>query len=194
MTNDTAEKKPKVDAILAAWRALYPDEEKNRRGDAGARAQLRRASTPDEVELEPAFHEFLSRMKACDSDFAAHRFRRLALIAGLLAGRKTDRSSGKRLMRVLGKQQDTSDYVLKPLRFQALIGALDRRDEAEIMTMLRRALLMARDEEVNLHAFVEDILYWGENARRRWTYDYFGHPFESSSTETTAISTEETAA
>ncbi len=194
MTIPAIERNPKVEAIIKAWRALYPDEEKNRRGDAGARARLRRAASPADVELEPAFHDFLRRMNADGSDFEAHRFRRVAMIAGLLAGRKTDRSSGKRLMRMLGKQQDTSDYVLKPLRFQVLIGALDRGDETEIMTTLRRALLMARDEEVNLYAFVEDILYWGEKARRRWTYDYFGHPFESSSSETNAISTEETAA
>lgn len=188
-----------MDAIIAAWQALYPNEERKQRGDAGARAQLRRAATPADVELEPAFHEFLKRMKETGFDFepyryAPHRLRRIALIAGLLAGRKTDRKQGKSVMRVLGKQKEMSDSLLKPLRFQALIGALDRGDETEIMTSLRRALQLARDEDINLKAFVKDLLSWGEEARRRWTYDYFGHPYDSSSSENTSLSTEETAA
>lgn len=195
----TTDEKTPEGIILGAWRTLYPDEATKQRGDAGARAQLRRAASPAEVELEPAFHEFLKRMKLGGFDFEPYRrdrrrLRRLALIAGLLATRKSSHALGRRLMQALGGTSDPSERKLKPLRFQALIAALDRDDEAEIMTTLRRALLMARDEEINLNALVHDLLYWGDDTRRCWTYDYFGQPYDAHPFTPNPISTEETAA
>lgn len=178
----TSDSKPigEVNALIAAWRELYPNEKTGRRGDASARAQLRRAATPGDVELEPAFHDLLRRMKEKGFDFAnlckdGARYRRLALVVGLLAGRRDGSSGRDRLMQVLGGHADAADNTLKPLRFQALIGALDRGDPAEIMTTLRRALMMVKDTTFNVQAFAKDVLSWDEGARRRWTYDYFGH-------------------
>lgn len=180
----TSESKPvsEVDALIAAWRELYAHEETGRRGDAGARARLRRAATPGDVELEPAFHDLLRRMKDKGFTFAWHgrdasRYRRLALVIGLLAGRRDGSSGRQRLMQVLGGRADAAENTLKPLRFQALISALERDDDAEIMTTLRRTLVMAKDSAFNVQAFARDILSWNEGSRRRWTYDYFGYPY-----------------
>ena len=186
-----------VTALIAAWQRLYPDPDKpfERRGNAGARAQLRRAGSPAEVELEPAFHALLRDMKDCGHVFPVHAsYRRLALVAGLLACRPNGRSRGQPLMQVLGGKGEPSEHRLKPLRFQSVISALDREDEAEIMTALRRALLMARDDALDLHAFARDVLHWGEEARRRWTYHYFGYPHHSDQTEPTETPSEESPA
>lgn len=188
-----------VDALIAAWRELYPHEETGRRGDASARAQLRRAATPAAVELEPAFHDLLRRMKQKRFDFARlgknpSRYRRLALVAGLLAGLRNGSSGTKSLMKLLGGNGDPAENTLKPLRFQALIGALDRGDDTEIMTALRRALMMAKDDAINIKAFAGDILFWNEDTHRRWTYDYFGHPYNPDSSAPQENASEEISA
>jgi CRISPR type I-E-associated protein CasB/Cse2 len=182
-------------SLVAAWRLLYPDPETNRPGDTGARAALRRAGSPEFVMLEPAFHALLLRMKTegyVFSGFADWRYRRLALIAGLLAERRDGRSGPRRFMQELGGSAKAEDRALSTLRFQALMAALDRGLDEEAMTSLRRAIKVASDMDFNVEAFAEDLMNWGDATRIKWTFDYFGRPHLAALPQPAATETEET--
>lgn len=186
-------------ALVAAWRLLYPDPEKGRPGDAGARAALRRAGSPDAVMVEPAFHMLLLRMRDTGFDFSGFadwRYRRLALIAALLAERRDGASAPRRFMQALGGAPKAEDRLLSTLRFQALMAALDRGLDDEAMTSLRRAMKVASDIDFNVTAFAEDLMNWGDATRIKWTFDYFGRPHLAATpttpTETANPESEET--
>jgi CRISPR type I-E-associated protein CasB/Cse2 len=187
-------------ALVAAWRLLYPDGETKRPGDAGARAALRRAGSPDAVMLEPAFHLLLLRMKAEGFDFSGFadwRYRRLALTAGLLAERRDGGSGPRRFMQALGGAPKAEDRILSTLRFQSLMAALERGLDEEAMTSLRRAMKAASDVDFHVQAFAEDLMNWGDTTRIKWTFDYFGRPHlataaPSAATDTANPETEET--
>ncbi|HHZ10490.1 MAG TPA: type I-E CRISPR-associated protein Cse2/CasB [Rhizobiales bacterium] len=188
-----------IPPLIAAWRLLYPDPETKRPGDPGARAALRRAGSPDAVMLEPAFHMLLLRMKADGFDFSGFadwRYRRLALIAALLAERRDGASAARRFMQVLGGAPKAEDRPLSTLRFQALMAALDRGVGDEAMTSLRRAMKVASGVDFNVTAFARDLMNWGDATRIAWTFDYFGRPHlaaaRPAATDTANPETEET--
>lgn len=171
------------DALIDAWTALYPDDVTKRRGDAGARAALRRAPSPAAVLLEPAFHALLMRMahggfdcSGIDGDRA--KLERLALVTGVLAQRRDcDNVSSPRFMQALGGVINEGERrPLSALRFQALMAAMDRDDGEAKMTALRRALSMIDRADFNVSAFIDDVMRWNEPVRIRWTFDYFGRP------------------
>jgi len=186
-----------VDALIFAWRQFYPHAESGRPGNAGARAALRRAATPEAVMLEPAFHDLLLAMagEGCDlSGFGERRYRRLARIAALLAQRRSTESGSKRFLQVLGGSSDTDKRVLSTSRFQALMAALERAAdganadvdaEAEALTALRRAMLAAKDLPFNIKGFVRDLWTWNDSTAIRWTFDYFGRSYRAAPSTTT---------
>lgn len=163
--------------VIAAWGELYPDPERKRRGDPGARAAMRRAASPEALLIEEAFHDLLARMRdgGCDfSGWPSKRYLRLALVVGALAERRTDRADGPPLAAVLGGKAKPEERLLKALRFQLLIVALDREADGEALTALRRTLKIAADKEIDLYRLVRDLMNWGERTRIDWTFAYFG--------------------
>lgn len=173
--------KPKMqaEALVAAWRALYPRTEPYQSGDAGARAALRRAASPDAAMMEPAFHSLLLRMKERGFDFrtvGSERYRRIALVACLLAERKDGGSGPERFLQALGGAPKAEERVLSTLRFQSLMAAIDRGFDEDALTSLRRAMKAANDLKFNVTAFAADLLGWSDQTRIRWTFDYFGRP------------------
>lgn len=186
-------------ALVAAWRLLYPDPETKRPGDPGARAALRRAGSPEAVMLEPAFHMLLLHMRDRGFDFGGfndERYRRLALVVGLLAERKNGGAGTRRFLKALGGASKPEDRVLSTPRFQSLMAALDRGLDADAMTSLRRALKAAADLDFDIHEFVRDLMNWGDATRIKWTFDYFGQPQPAAAqpvaTDTENPETEET--
>lgn len=180
-------------ALVAAWRLLYLDPETKRPGDAGARAALRRAGSPEAVMLEPAFHMLLLHMKTDGFDFSGFadwRYRRVALIAALLAERRDGASAPRRFMQVLGGAPKAEDRLLSTLRFQALMAALDRGVDDEAMTSLRRAMKVASGVDFNVTAFADDLMNWGDATRIKWTFDYFGRPHLAAAPQSVATDTE----
>lgn len=182
--------------LVAAWRLLYPDPETSRPGDAGVRAALRRAGSPDAVMLEPAFHMLLLRMRDKGVDFAGfndERYRRLAFIVGLLAERRSGDSNSKlRFLQALGGSPKPEERVLSMLRFQSLMAALDRGLDADAMMSLRRSMKAAADLKFDIHEFVKDLMNWGDATRIKWTFDYFGRPHLAALPQPAATDTEET--
>lgn len=135
-----------------------------------ARAQLRRATTPSEVlsiEATHALHDGLVKV-AAKSPFAGDGGAlRLALIAAVIAG--LDGNARTSLPRRFG-EKDGDNPRLSHLRFQRILRA---GDDWTLATRLRRALpLVGRTADVG--RLGADLLYWGDNTRNRWCFDYFG--------------------
>ncbi|MBW7923021.1 MAG: type I-E CRISPR-associated protein Cse2/CasB [Rubellimicrobium sp.] len=91
-----------------------------------------------------------------------------------------------RLVRVLAEFRDNSaesfahrlggsDPVLSPARFQRLL----RADGDELTTALIRAARMLGPVETrrcNIARLGQDLLYWNDTTRMRWSFDYFHAP------------------
>lgn len=171
----TSPKEPVYSALIAAWRQFYADPESGKPGDAGARAALRRAATPEAVLMEPAFHTLLHRMRASGANVGTStRYLQLALVAGVLAERRHCQSGPSSFMQAVGGSPDADDRKLSALRFQALMTALDRGSGEEKMRALRRAMAMAADLDFNVRTFARDLMNWSDATRIGWTFDYFG--------------------
>jgi CRISPR type I-E-associated protein CasB/Cse2 len=137
-------------------------------------------------------------MKAAGVEFGAgdcssERYLRLALIVGVLAERRGTQSFPSSFMHAVGGSPDAGDRKLSPLRFQSLMTALDKGSGEEKMRTLRRAMTMAADKDFNLQSFARDLLYWSDNARIDWTFDYFGkhHQSVTAKAETQSTDSEE---
>lgn len=181
-------------ALIASWRRLYPDPDNKWPGDSGGRAALRRAATPEDVLMEPAFHAMLHRMKEFGAAFEAdnRHYMQLALIAGVLAERRDAQSGPASFMQAIGGAPDDGGRKLSALRFQALMTALDKGSGEEKMRTLRRAMKMAADQNFNLHGFAQDLIYWSDKTRIFWTFDYFGKRHQPAAADPNTTSTEAT--
>lgn len=142
------------------WRARLAD--RNSGAARGLMARLRRA-TPLEALMEPAVQD-LRRMLGLGT--SAPEVAALVRLVQVLAEL---RDEGEPLPRRLGGDSP----VMSPLRFQRLL----RAEGEEATAALRRAVIMA-DRRCDVQALARDLLAWdhpewGEDARRRWIFDYF---------------------
>ncbi|WP_372023426.1 type I-E CRISPR-associated protein Cse2/CasB (plasmid) [Tistrella mobilis] len=129
----------------------------------GFRARLRRADHPFEALADHrviALHGMLDQRP--DQPLNP---RTLAVLVQLLAMVEADQP--QRIARAFGTGEPAR---LSPLRFQRLIHSADR---TELTLGLRRALPLVGNS-CNVAALAQDILYWGEEVRIRWCFDYFG--------------------
>lgn len=175
--SETSDPDVVVQSIMGWWRSLYPDETTKRRGDAGARAAMRRADGPVQALLLPACHDLfrLLRDKGVSPGRMSDAYlRRIALAAAVICERRNDETGSRPLCEVLGVAPDGGQAALSPLRFQSLMATMDRGDGAEQMTALRRALAQAKDAPFNVQRLVRDILRFSDDTRIRWTFDYYG--------------------
>jgi len=130
-------------------------------------ARLRRA-TAIEALAEPAVHALA---KALDLKRTAHDTQALVRLALVLAWvREHEPGAQQRLAQKLGKKKGQDDKpLMSHLRFQRLM----RAEGHEIVTALRRALPLTQ-YRCNVAALGEDLLYWNDQTRTRWSFDYFG--------------------
>ena len=179
-------------SLIASWRRFYPDPETGWPGDSGGRAALRRATAPEDVLMEPAFHAMLNRMKASGAEFGPgnQQFMQFALIAGVLAERRDTQGGPISFMEAVGGSPDGDERKLSALRFQALMAALERGSGEDKMRTLRRAMKMAADKPFNLQAFARDLIHWSARTRIDWTFDYFGRRHQPAAAEPQFKSTE----
>lgn len=184
-------------AIIKAWRTLYADPERRRRGDPGGRAALRRAASLEAMLVEPAFHDLLAVLRetgaplrpATDAQF----YRRVAIAIGALCERRSDGSGSRPFAAALGGSSKPEERRFKTLRFQALIAALDRGQDADALSALRRALKLLGDEPVDVYRLVRDLLDWRDKTRIEWTFAYFGQTLRKDPAEATTQNIEEQA-
>ena len=183
-----------VNAVIAWWRSLYPDPVYQTRGDAGARASIRRANSSLDVLLQPATHVMFQKVKAKTGDVLSEEMlRRLALAAAALCELRTTERSGTAFARALGANSTDEPARLSPLRFQNLMAAMNRDDDSDKLTALRRAMAMLKDSPINVHGLVRGILFYNDETRMRWTFAYFNtsRATEQDTTDTPTLSASE---
>ncbi|EKD50812.1 MAG: CRISPR-associated protein, CSE2 family [uncultured bacterium] len=145
--------------VLSRW---WKGLDKNR----GPRAELRRAHDLTAVALTSAYQHFYRQMVVAGWVSSASddwQNERLTAIAGLLAHVTSEDA------RTLPHAMSDGDQpAFSELRFRRLLES-QTIDEAFIS--LRRAIPMIGDK-ANIHQLATDVLYWGDNVKKRWAYDY----------------------
>lgn len=170
-------------SILGWWQSLYPNQVTGQRGDAGARAAMRRVGSPAEALLAPACHDLLRALwqqGAQPDRMSNSQLKRIALAATVICECRHDQTGPKALFEVLGAAPDGGRAPLSPLRFQALMATMSRGEGVEQLTALRRAVAHAKDAPFDVQRLVRDILTFSDDTRIRWTFDYYGTRRETS--------------
>lgn len=152
--------------------------------DRGGRARLRRCESSLTAAFEPAFHHLLWRIEEA---LAAQQGRlskadrqALAALAVLVArfpgdGESADDppAAGRKRPSVATRlgtpEEGGKEPRLHPLRFRRV---LDAKGIDELLPVLRRALDVI-DEEVDLVSLGDALLFWNDDTRRAWAYDYY---------------------
>jgi CRISPR system Cascade subunit CasB len=163
--------------IVSWWRRLLPDEE-GRRGDRAAAARLRRAESLFEIMAEGeairlyrVTCETLGRKQLSESEAAG-----IAIVAGVMASvRPKGTADYTPFATMLGRTPDGKlpgsgqRAQFSPLRFAALVRA---EDANERLRHLRRAVALIRGKSFDVGRFAEDMLWWNDERRRRWIFEY----------------------
>lgn len=160
-------------AVTGWWRSLYADPDTGRRGDAGARASLRRAATPLQLMVTPAAHMLFDQLRRKGFQGGLRQDQRIVMAAAVLCETRPSGAAAHSFAFQLGKPAGEEQPRLSPLRFQALIAAMERGDEADMLTVLRRAMAMLKDAPFFNAAFVRDLVAFNDDTAIRWTYDYY---------------------
>ena len=134
-----------------------------------ARAELRRCETVADALAVEATHA----LHAALGGSLKHQADRLALIAISLANIREDDPLSAAARFGHGERP-----ALSPLRFQTLFRT---EDPTDLMRTLRRALAQI-NYRANVAYLARDLLYWGDNVRTRWCFDYYGAPIQENDT------------
>ncbi len=152
------------------WKPLHSDH-----GDRGARARLKRCKSVFDAFLEPETHKLIAKVHG--KGYASET--NLAVLALTLARVKPAEQSARfpNFATVLGRTQggnipERDDRPrLSPMRFSALLKA--GADKDRFAQALRRALAILGDTPFDVRRFVLDILFFNDQSRRDWTFEYY---------------------
>lgn len=185
--------------VLGKWHVSLGDN----RGD---RAALRKCASPVDVVFVPAYHTLYQDIAGIGKAAVEtgkttwtwpgleRRLReRLPVIAGLVALVNTEERRAKEDEPVAGPGEDRADEavtrtnlpkqmgterpsgggaVVSGLRFRRLLKC---QTPEELYPMLRRVIRLLNNR-ADLYSLASDILYWGEEVRKQWAYDYWTVP------------------
>jgi CRISPR system Cascade subunit CasB len=146
-------------ALYGWWTGLEEDK--------GGRAELRRCDDAVQVVMTPVFQRQHRIWQPHFSDQQGYEDR-LAQIVGLLSHVKTSRNDV-----TLARQMATArggEPAVSELRFRRLI----QRERDDLYPAMIRILRLL-DGEANIYDLAQSIYYWGDDRRKRWAYDYYGH-------------------
>lgn len=126
-----------------------------------ALARMRRAATPTEVMQEPEALHLVARLLPRSPE-------RVAMLAGVLAFVRE--SDDRPFARAVGRAtlDDDQSAQLSEGRFRRLLQA----QPDELMETMRRLVRLTKGR-ANVHDLSSAILYWGENVKKRWIFDYY---------------------
>ncbi|WAC73098.1 type I-E CRISPR-associated protein Cse2/CasB [Roseateles sp. SL47] len=161
MSRKLTEDTPVGKALIDWWKHLDDDK--------GGRAQLRRASSVFEALMCPAFQRLQSRLVAISPEMFSkgHQLDRLAMACALMAHVKV--TSELTLPKAMSARPKGAERnPVSELRFKRLLESPD--DEA-LFSGLRRALPLI-EQKVDLLSLASAVLYWGNDVKRAWAYDY----------------------
>ena len=142
------------------WRSMNPEETTQAGPHRAALARMRRAATPVEVMLVPQALRLVSRLPR-DPD-------RVAALAGILAHVRA--SDQQRVARAVGRTalDDDQSALLSEGRFRRLLQTPGN----ELMEPMRRLVRMMKGT-ANVLDLASAVLYWGDDVRKRWIFDYY---------------------
>ncbi|WP_077932121.1 type I-E CRISPR-associated protein Cse2/CasB [Acetobacter persici] len=160
------DEKPKAEIALDWWKAnIQPRDTKSRARALGAR--LRRGSQT-KVLCEPEVHDLAKTLR-----FGPYRSDLIYRLVTVLS--EVRENDGRSLASIIG----AGDRKLSPARFERLM----RADDETAIDYIRRAII-ASGRRCNVRQLAGDILYWNEQTKSRWCFDYFGHSNSTSETNT----------
>jgi CRISPR system Cascade subunit CasB len=145
------------DIVFGWWSTL-----KDRKGD---RAELRRARSPQDLLLTPAFHNLNRRLAS--SDWRSPE--RIALVAGVLAQVDESDPSAAVPEQFALPPSGGSKARLSGLRFRRLLQNQTPGDA--FIPMMRAVRLLNR--RVNVYDLANSLYFWGDHVRRRWAFSYY---------------------
>ena len=139
---------------------------------AGTRAALRRARTPNEISVQ--YEYFNLFRKLTDSklpDFIKKRLSyRLPLVAGILSHIREDEPSRPAAARMGSSDKPGGDRPLvSDLRFRRLLRT---EDDNELFLMMIRMIRMLGDR-VNVKDTAMSVFFWNEQTRKKWASLYY---------------------
>jgi CRISPR system Cascade subunit CasB len=162
-----------AEALYEWWedlREINPTKNRTRlrKPDRAGRAALCRCATIAQITWVPAYQHLYRRLQQKGwSASSSLQDDRLAVVAGLLAHVKED--DGQPLAKAMSARAEGSDQPkVSTLRFMRL---LDSPDLETIFTGLRRVLPLMK-HKANVKALAEDLIYWGDNIKKKWAYAY----------------------
>ena len=125
-----------------------------------ARARLRRAKTLLEIMQEPEALRLIERLPRNPD--------RAAMLAGILAWVRDN--DDQLVARAIGRTSlDEEDAPMSEARFRRLLQA---RDD-ELMEAMRRLVRLAKGK-ANVRDLSFAVLYWGDEVKKRWIFQYYG--------------------
>ena len=164
---------PTVNAVVNWWKLLHADH-----GDRGARARLKRCESVFDALLEPETHRLIASVH--ENGYVSEK--NLAVLALALARVKPAEKIARfpNFSTVLGHTQEdkipTGDARprLSSMRFSALLRASADKDNKDRFALaLRRALAILGDKPFNVRRFVRDVLFFNDQTRQQWTFEYY---------------------
>lgn len=151
--------------IMTWWDRLQ--EPANR----GSRAELRRASSADDVALQGSYYALLASVMAME-DLGVLKNSipfRLPAVIGVLAHVKSNNPDVK-VAEAMGTKKKGSDQALvSDLRFRRILRL---EDGDELYTTMIRVVRML-DDTVNVADLASSIFFWNEKTRKRWASQYY---------------------
>ncbi len=133
----------------------------------GDRAELRRAHSPDEAALTPAYFALLKAIRPFGLSMTMQRTR-MPIVAGVLAHVKPNRVTVP-VARSMGPENKDSKARISDLRFRRL---LKTEDDTELYVMMIRMVRLL-DEKVNVQDLAKSLTFWNDQTRKEWAYLYY---------------------
>ncbi len=148
---------------MDAWREALEN-------DRGARAELRRARTPDEALISRAFHRhFLATLRDADMEVRSSEYQRLALPVGVLAHAK--RLEGSDSFLYLLAKADKGSQDVRDARLLRLLAIPDDDRDGLYFMLIRLAKMLGGVADIK--SLVTGAFWWGERTRRAWALEYY---------------------
>lgn len=124
--------------------------------DNGQRAEIRRASTPEDLECLPAFYHLLEYIDPKD----IKKWARVALFLPFVERNNEEAES-------LGKQLYDAEISEKRV-FQIV-----RSSSPNDLIQLRRAIQQAKLGSINWELFGKSLYYWNKTSKKQLIQDFF---------------------
>lgn len=148
--------------VLVDWR-------KSLDAARGARAELRRATSPDEVVFCPAFHWLLVELRRAGHPVGPGAAAGIATVAGLSSHVREHLPVGSIARLMAAPRPGGASARVSGLRFRRLLAL---RHRSELYGPLLRIVRLL-DERLDLPDLARSVYWWGERTRMRWAYEYY---------------------